>query len=188
MNNGFPEPHPTIQHTKNWIQKVVIGLNFCPFAAKPFLKDAIRYTIHSPATLQSALEQLARELDVLDHQSEITTGFLIFPDGFADFFDYLDLVELAEELLADLDYEGVYQVASFHPDYQFAGNEKEDPANYTNRSPYPMLHLIREDSITEALEHFSDPENIPEQNRLTAQEKGLATMKALRKSCFENPN
>ena len=93
---------------------------------------------------------------------------------------YLDLVEMAEDLIEEEDYEGVYQVASFHPDYLFAGSDSEDPANYTNRSPYPMLHLLREESIEKALEHYSgDPDEIPERNIRFAREKGLAYMKRL---------
>jgi hypothetical protein len=125
------------------------------------------------------------ELRYLDRAEDIETTLIIFPNHFADFEEYLDLAELAEDLSVEQDYEGVYQIASFHPDYCFAEAEANDPANYTNRSPYPMLHLLREDSITKALDHFIDPEGIPERNIAFAQEKGLKYMQMLRAACLE---
>ena len=108
------------------------------------------------------------------------TTFIIFPDNFSDFETYLDLVELSEALAADQGYEGIYQIASFHPEYCFEGAEADDPANYTNRSIYPMLHLLREDSLSDALDNFPDAESIPERNIAFAQRKGLAFMQSLR--------
>jgi uncharacterized protein len=109
------------------------------------------------------------------------TSFLILPEGFSDFLAYLDLVGLAEELLENEGFEGIYQVASFHPEYMFEGSPEDDPANYTNRSPYPMLHLLREESIEKALEHYQgDPEEIPGRNVDFAREKGIVYMKMLR--------
>ena len=115
----------------------------------------------------------------------IETTLIIFPNHFADFEDYLDLVDLVEDLSVEQGYEGVYQIASFHPEYCFAGAEEEDPANYTNRSPYPMLHLLREESITRAVEHYKDPEGIPERNMAFAKKKGLQYMQLLRAACLE---
>ena len=135
--------------------------------------------------MESALETLVDELNFLDRTEGIETSLLIFPNHFADFEDYLDLVELAENLSIEQGYEGVYQIASFHPDYCFAGADADDPANYTNRSLYPMLHLLREDSISKALDHYIDPEGIPERNIAFAQEKGLRHMQLLRAACFE---
>jgi hypothetical protein len=112
----------------------------------------------------------------------IETSFLIFPRAFSKFDDYLYLLSLAESFLKKKGYEGVYQVASFHPLYLFAGSDENDPANYTNRSIYPMLHLLREESIDKALENYNDPENIPERNINFAREKGLVYMKMLRDS------
>ena len=107
------------------------------------------------------------------------------PVHFAEFEDYLDLVELAEALSVELGYEGIYQIASFHPEYCFGGADENDPANYTNRSPYPMVHLLREDSISRALEHYADPEGIPDRNIALARTKGLKQMQLLRAACFE---
>ncbi|MBK6995370.1 MAG: DUF1415 domain-containing protein [Lewinellaceae bacterium] len=174
-----------IAQTTQWINSVVIGCNFCPFAAKAVLRKSIRYVVLQETTLESALETLVDELNFLDRTEDIETTLLIFPKHFADFEDYLDLVELAENLSIEQGYEGVYQIASFHPDYCFEGADADDPANYTNRSPYPMLHLLREDSISKALDHYIDPEGIPERNIAFAQEKGLRYMQLLRAACFE---
>ncbi len=174
-----------IAQTTQWINSVVIGCNFCPFAAKAVLRKSIRYVVLQETTLESALETLVDELNFLDRTEDIETSLLIFPKHFSDFEDYLDLVELAENLSIEQGYEGVYQIASFHPDYCFEGADADDPANYTNRSPYPMLHLLREDSISKALDHYIDPEGIPERNIAFAQEKGLRYMQLLRAACFE---
>jgi len=175
-----------ITQTVNWIKSVVIGCNFCPFAAKAMLRKSIRYVVLPEVTLESSLEAFVEELRYLDRTDDIETTLVIFPNHFADFEQYLDLVELAEALAADQGYEGIYQVASFHPDYCFAGSDNDDPANYTNRSIYPMLHILREDSITNVLENFPDPEGIPQRNIDFAQRKGLAYMQVLRAACLHN--
>ncbi len=172
-----------IAQTSKWIKEVVVGCNFCPFAAKELKRGSIHYQILRRANIKSCLEALALELQRLDDNGTIETTLLILPDGFKDFYKYLELTELTEKLLADLGKEGVYQVASFHPLYLFAGTTDDDPANYTNRSPYPMLHLLREASLTAALEQFPHPERIPENNILFARKKGLEYMKVLRDSC-----
>jgi hypothetical protein len=120
----------------------------------------------------------------LDGDANIETSFLIFPNSYESFDDYLDLVILVEKLIFDKGYEGVYQVASFHPLYQFDGTNYDDAANFTNRSVYPMLHLLREESIEKALENFKSPESIPDTNINFAREKGLVYMKLLRESCL----
>ncbi len=181
------QPHDQwIAQTRTWIREVVIGLQFCPFAAQPYQQEKIRYVIVDPAPLQVVLEAVIQEAYHLDEQPETETTLLILPGVYADFMDYLDMLSLCEQLLIDQGYEGVYQIASFHPLYQFADTNLDDPANYTNRSPHPMLHLIREDSITQVLEHYPDPELIPERNRATARKKGLVAMMALREACMRD--
>ncbi len=175
-----------IAQTRSWIREVVIGLQFCPFAAQPFQQDRIRYVVLDPAPLQAVLEAVIKEAYHLDQEPETETTLLILPEGYADFMDYLDMLDLCEQLLVDQGYEGIYQVASFHPRYQFADTDQDDPANYTNRSPHAMLHMIREDSITRVLEHYPDPENIPERNREVARAKGLVAMMALREACLSS--
>lgn len=173
-----------IAQTKKWISDVVIGCNFCPFAAVPYKKGSIHYAVEYSTDLNSCLQALILECQRLDEDDSIETSLLIFPEAFSDFDDYLDMVAMAEELMDDQDYEGVYQVASFHPDYRFADAPDNDPANYTNRSVYPMLHLLREDSLEKAIDSHPDAEAIPGRNIVFAREKGLAYMKLLRDTCF----
>jgi hypothetical protein len=173
-----------ITKTKKWITDVVIGCNFCPFAAREVKLDRVRYEITDTRDMAIALELLMNECRTLDENTGIETTLLIFTHGFTSFDDYLDLVSLAEQTLKHHRYEGVYQVAGFHPLYRFAGEEEDDAANYTNRSPYPMLHLLREESIEKALEKYPDPDSIPERNIEFARNKGEAYMKALRNACL----
>ncbi|MEO6303473.1 MAG: DUF1415 domain-containing protein [Bacteroidia bacterium] len=173
-----------IEQTQKWIRSVVIDLNFCPFAAKALLKKSIHYNVLINADLKNCLEALIKEMQYLDESEDIETTFIILPSSFSDFESYLDLVDNGQELLEQEGYEGIYQLASFHPDYCFEGAEKEDPANYTNRSVYPMLHLLREESITKALALYKNPELIPEHNIALARQKGLHYMQMLRSACL----
>lgn len=173
-----------IEHTKKWINDVVVGCNFCPFAANVVKQQAIHYQVQNSGVADECLDAFAKEITRLDDDINIETSFLIFPNSFPIFDDYLDLVSEAEELLITKGYEGIYQVASFHPLYCFANSGEKDAANYTNRSVYPMLHLLREASIDKALEHYAHPENIPERNIGFAREKGLVYMKMLRDGCL----
>ena len=169
-----------IDRTKKWIVDVVIGCNLCPFAANVVKQQSVFYRVEISTDLNDCLNSFDFEMKRLDDDGSIETIFLIFPNAFEKFDDYLDLVSLAEELLKMKGYEGIYQVASFHPLYLFAGSDENDAANYTNRSIYPMLHLLREESIDKALENYKSPENIPERNINFAREKGLVYMKMLR--------
>lgn len=175
-----------IQHTEKWIKSVVVDLNFCPFAAKVLFQKSIRYTVVSDnSEIESILKHLQREWEYLDENESIETSFLIFENGFTDFSSYLKLIKKAEKHLEKLDYDGVYQLASFHPTYCFAGSDENDAANYTNRSPYPMIHILREESLSKALSLYPNPELIPEHNIALAHQKGLAYMQMLRLACFE---
>lgn len=180
--SGFNQQ--VIEHTRKWIIEVVIRCNFCPFAAREVKRNSIRYAVIPQLTQKEALGALMEECKLLDAEPEIETTLLIFPHGFKLFRDYLQLVEKAEALIRKNGYEGVYQVASFHPDYFFAGAPMDDPANFTNRSVYPMLHLLREASIEKVLERYPEPERIPEANMRFAREKGATYMKMLRDSCL----
>lgn len=164
-----------------WVQKTIISYNFCPFAAPEVKKNAIRYVALQPEQqapgnktdlFQSTLEALIDECKWLDDHDETETTLLILPAGFDEFYDFLDLVELAEALLSEQGFEGTYQIATFHPDYQFEGCPADDPANYTNRAPYPVLHLLRESSLERAIARHPDPEGIPERNTELARSKG----------------
>jgi len=173
-------PEQVIDRTKKWIIDVVIGCNFCPFAANVVKQQTIFYNVEENKELETCLASFLLEMERLDNDPAIETSFLIFPNAFQQFDDYLDLVSLAEELLKRKGYEGIYQVASFHPLYLFANSDENDPANYTNKSIYPMLQLLREESIDKALANYKDPESIPVRNINFAKQKGLAYMKMLR--------
>jgi len=173
-----------IAQTKKWIADVVIGCNFCPFAAVPYKKGSIHYAVEYSTDLNSCLQAFMLECLRLDEDESIETSLLIFPEAFADFDTYLNLVEMVDELLEEQEYAGIYQVASFHPEYRFADAPADDPANYTNRSVYPMLHLLREDSLDKAIDTHPDAEGIPKRNIVFAREKGLAYMKLLRDACL----
>lgn len=168
-----------IEQTKNWIEQVVIGCNFCPFAAKVVKQGTVFYKVETESSLEACLLSFVTELERLNTDATIETTLLIFSNACKTFDAYLHLLSLAEQLLKKQGYEGVYQVASFHPNYLFAGSNESDAANYTNRSVYPMLHLLREEAVEKALQHYKDPETIPERNIQFAREKGLAYMKKL---------
>ena len=172
-----------IAQTKKWILDVVIGCNFCPFAAKEYRLDTIHYLVSSASAHETALYDLIMQCKHLDVQKDISTTLILFPDSYLDFEYYLDLVSLAEELIEAEGYSGVYQVAGFHPDYIFEGTNDNSPENYTNRSVYPMLHILREDGITETISKYKDPEQIPVRNIEFTRKKGLDFMKGLRNAC-----
>jgi hypothetical protein len=172
-----------IEQTKKWINDVVVGCNFCPFAANVVKQQTIHYQVETSSILNKCLASFLQEIARLDDETTIETSFLIFPNSFQQFDDYLNLVSDAEKLLKQKGYEGIYQLASFHPLYQFANSTENDAANYTNRSVYPMLHLLREESIDKALKHYINPEKIPDRNINFAREKGLVYMKMLRDAC-----
>jgi len=177
-----------IDQTKKWIARVVIDCNFCPFASREYKRNSIHYQVDLSGELAVCVQSFIKECIRLDKDETIETILLIFPDAFQSFDDYLDLLALAERELRKKGYEGIYQVASFHPLYRFAGAGENDAANYTNRSPYPMLHILRENSIEKVLQHYSEPEQIPGRNIQFARDKGLAYMKMLRNSCLDEDN
>lgn len=163
-----------IEHTLQWLFKVVIAENFCPFAKNELEQGRVRFAVFDGVQREQILEKVIDECQYLDSNPEVETTLIIFSAGLRSFDRFLNIVELAEELMNVQDYEGVYQLASFHPDYCFAGIDKEDAANYTNRSPYPMLHLIREESLEKALANYPDPAQIPEKNIQRAREQGIS--------------
>ena len=176
--------NPVIEHTKKWINNVIIGCNFCPFAAAVIKQQTVHYRVETSTDANICLQTFLQETMRLDENGSIETSFIIFPNNFQQFDDYLDIVSVAEKLLQQNGYEGIYQVASFHPFYLFAGSDENDASNYTNRSVYPMLHLLREASIDKALQNYKHPENIPDSNINFAREKGLVYMKMLKDTCL----
>ena len=161
-----------IQQTKQWLNEIVIGLNFCPFAKNVFDQELVYYKVVISKNLEEALAVLIDECQRLDHDNKIETTLIIFPDILSNFDDYLDFVALANQLLDTQNYTGVYQLASFHPDYCFNETDVNAAENYTNRSPYPMLHLLRESTLEKALKSYAEPEKIPIHNIETAKKKG----------------
>lgn len=160
--------------TQAWLEKIVIGLNLCPFAKAVHVKKQIRYTVCDATTTEELCSVLIAELDTLaavDPQ-EIDTTLLIHPYVLTDFIDYNDFLDIADEILQESGLAGDIQIASFHPQYQFAETEPEDIENYTNRSPFPILHLLRENSVQRAVSAFPDAANIFNKNIETLQRLG----------------
>lgn len=174
-----------ISATKLWLEQVIIKLNFCPFAKKEYVNNRISYVVSDAQDIENAIACLINECLVLDRNNEIETTLLMFNAAFENFEDYLDLLDVANDTLSSLGYEGVYQLASFHPDYVFEGEGVDDASNYTNRSPLPTLHLIREASMEKVLAIYPKPEEIPINNIELAQNKGSEYFKKLTTSFFE---
>jgi hypothetical protein len=173
-----------ITQTQNWINTVVIGCNFCPFAAKVINENKVHYQVEESVLSSVCLDAFLKEMIFLDNNPKTETTFLIFSSALKNFDDYLQFVSKAESLLKKKKYEGIYQLASFHPKYLFANSKEDDAENYTNRSIYPMLHLLRESSIDKAIEFYNDTHSIPKNNIAFAKQKGLVYMKMLRDSCI----
>lgn len=176
-----------VLHTKKWINDVVIACNFCPFASKVMHERKVHFRIEASETLSICLEAFQQECERLDKSDFIDTTLIIMPNAFPLFENYLIYLNLVEKLVRKHNYEGVYQVASFHPQYCFAGERVDDPANYTNRSPYPMLHILREDSVSKAIKQYPNAHEIPIRNMHFARAKGEEYMKNLWQACFAVP-
>ncbi|MBN2864594.1 MAG: DUF1415 domain-containing protein [Thiotrichales bacterium] len=151
---------------RHWLEQVVIGLNLCPFASRPHLQNLVRIISSDSTTEIDLLNDLTTELEKLEKHpaSELETTLIAIPNMLSDFYDYNQFLDWVDQLLLERNWEGIYQVASFHPNYQFGGTQPEDKENLTNRSPYPVLHLIREASMEKAVKHHPDPAGIPERN------------------------
>jgi hypothetical protein len=154
------------QKVRVWLEHFVVGLNLCPFAAPVVSSDRLRIKICESTDLDQVMHTFLSELDLIQSSSEldIATTLLVIPNALDDFEDYLDVIDLAETLLIDAGLEGVIQLASFHPHYQFAEEPAESASHFSNRSPYPLIHFLREDMIARALGSFSNPETIPVKN------------------------
>jgi uncharacterized protein len=170
-----------ILSTRRWLERSVIGLNLCPFAENPYRGKRVRFCVTRQDSAAGLLEDLRSELTQLAsaEPAECETTLLIHPWVLADFIEYNDFLGICDEVVVGLDLEGVIQVASFHPQYQFAGSQSEDIENYTNRSPYPMLHLLREASVERAVEAAGDTDEIYKRNIRTLRALGHAGWKRL---------
>ncbi len=177
-----------IAATRRWIETVIVKYNFCPFARKELERHSIRYSISDSVSFKAITAMVLEECIHLDNNPDTATTLLIIPEGCDDFECYLDLVDSIQSKIIDRRYEGIYQLASFHPQYCFADSDEEDAANYTNRAPYPTIHLIREADITQALADYPQPEQIPEKNIALTRRKGKQQMAALLAACLHSSN
>ena len=170
-----------LEKTRHWLEAAVIGLNLCPFAKAVYVKNQVRLVVSKARHADDLLEELDRELDLLvaTPASEIDTTLLIHPTLFEDFLDFNDFLEVAEGVVDEHELEGVIQLASFHPQFQFDGTELDDISNYTNRAPFAILHLLREGSVERALEAFPQADAIFEANIATLEKLGHAGWKSL---------
>lgn len=175
-----------IARTRCWIGRVVVELNLCPFARKPYEGEKVRYVVSTARQTDDLLRDLQRELEHLHATApdEIETTVLIHPAVLNEFLDYNDFLSDVDSALKAWGYEGEFQVASFHPHYQFAGTHPDDAENYTNRSPYPMLHLLREASLTQAIDSYARPDKIPERNIRTLEKLGTEQMQGMLDACL----
>jgi hypothetical protein len=164
-----------VQDTLRWLERAVIGLNLCPFAKAVYVKGQVHCTVSQASNLEALRDDLLQALkDLVAHEpDERDTTLLIIQNLLQDFVDYNDFLNVADDCLLALDLEGEIQIASFHPQYQFAGTDEDDITNFTNRSPHPTLHLIREASIDRAVAAFPDAEDIFEANMATMNQLGL---------------
>lgn len=172
--SSTPTPETVIAQTQRWLERAVIGLNLCPFAKSVHIKNQIRYEVSHARDEQGVLEDLHRVLEAVAQADPeiVDTALLIVPHALVDFLDYNDFLDVADGLLERMELDGVLQIASFHPQYQFAGSQPEDIENYTNRSPYPMLHVLREASLDRAVEAYPDASEVYLRNERTMRELG----------------
>ena len=172
---------PELAATRHWLERAVIGLNLCPFAKAVYVKQQVRFALSDAELEDDLLEVLAEELLRLRDTpaEEIDTTLLVHPRVLTDFLEYNDFLDRVDALIEALDLDGVLQVASFHPHYQFADTDRDDPGNGTNRAPYPTLHLIREDSLDRAVAAYPDPDAIVQRNLETMEKLGLAGLRHL---------
>lgn len=176
-----PQAATVIAQTRQWIEQLVLGYNLCPFAHKPYQLGTIRFSVTPASKPETLLVVLRAELHALQAVSadKVETTLLIHPETLTNFHAYNDFLDEADELLYQEGLEGILQIASFHPQYQFSGTSIEDAENYTNRSPYPMLHLLREDSLEKAIAQHPDVDTIPERNIQVMQHLGVDTLKRI---------
>jgi hypothetical protein len=174
MRDGIPSSEQVIAATRIWLERAVIGQQLCPFAAAPYLSDRVRFCVTEQRSGGGLLEDLHRELQMLRDADPLQceTTLLIHPHAMTEFRDYNDFLDECDAAVAELGLEGELQVASFHPNYQFAGTSEQDITNFTNRSPYPMLHLLREASVARAVATFPAIDEIGSRNMETLRRLG----------------
>lgn len=171
---------------RRWVESIVVGMNLCPFAGRELVNNRVRFVVTEADSEQQLLMALEAEFEVLGGDPSVETTLLIHPKVLADFHDYNQFLGLADGLLLAMELEGIYQIASFHPHYQFAGTHVDDVENFTNRSPYPMLHLIREDSLDRVIAEYPDVDKIPARNVALVNSLGRAKLQAMMQACIDD--
>lgn len=176
LDDARPHASDVLAACRRWLERAVIGLSLCPYARAPHVAGRIRWVVSEAADTDAVVGELLRELDLLraSDPAEVETTVLVIAHLLSDFDDYLDVLAAAEALLEALGYAGEFQLASFHPDYRFEGSAADAVENCTNRSPYPLLHLLREDSISRIVDAGADVDAIPERNQQRLRELGHA--------------
>ena len=174
-----------IESVQRWVESFVVDMNLCPYAKRELIKNRVRFVLTAVETEEELLIVLQAELELLHGDSAIETTLLIHAKVLQVFDDYNQFLNHADKLLQQMGFEGVYQIASFHPHYQFGGTDPDDAENYTNRSPYPMLHIIREDSIARAIADSPNAEQIPVRNIELMNQLGQDKLQALMQACID---
>jgi len=173
------------ESVRQWVESFVVELNLCPFVKREWVNNRVRLFATNVVTEEQLLEVLQTELELLNSDAAVETTLLIHPKVLQDFYDYNEFLNLADSLLIEMDLEGVYQIASFHPNYQFGGTDSDDVENCTNRSPYPMLHLLREDSLEKAIAKYPDVDQIPIRNIELMNSMGQDKLSEIMQACIK---
>ena len=174
-----------IESVQRWVETFVVGMNLCPYAKRELIKNRVRFVSIAAETEEELLIVLQAELELLHSDLAIETTLLIHAKVLQVFDDYNQFLNHTDKLLLQMGYDGIYQIASFHPHYQFAGTDPDDAENYTNRSPYPLLHLLREESLERAISEFADVEQVPTRNIELMNSLGQEKLQALLQACFK---
>lgn len=172
-----------IEVVRCWIETFVIEFNLCPFVKSELVNNRVRFAVTEADSEEQLLATLQTELEILNNDVSVETTLLIHPQVLQDFYKYNEFLSVADSLLVEMKLEGVYQIASFHPDYQFGGTDPDDVENYTNRSPYPILHLLREDSLEKAIAKYPEVDQIPIRNVELMLSMGRDNLKAMVQYC-----
>lgn len=172
---------------RRWVDTFVVDMNLCPFAKRELVKNRVRFAVTNATAEKDLLMTLEDELSLLNEEPSVETTLLILPDILQDFHDYNQFLDYADGLLKQMELDGIYQIASFHPDYQFGGTDPQDAENFTNRSPYPILHILREESLDKVLASTEHAEQIPLRNIELMNSMGTEKLKLLLSSCRPKP-
>jgi len=176
-----------IKSVAHWVDSVVVDLNLCPFAKRELINNRVRFAVTDAESEEQLLVALQAELELLDIDASVETSLLIHPNLLEDFGDYNQFLNLIDGLLIEMQFDGVFQVASFHPKYQFAGTDPDDAENFTNRSPYPLVHILREDSLERAIAVHPDIDQVPVRNIELMNRLGTKKLESLLAHCFKVP-